>query len=105
MQVSTKINKIKSFIKKRTNEIEKDKVLSTSSRSPVIKPNIVICVKNFSGNPIMCRQFYDTFEAAIDKNENLSNVQKFTYLQRYLEGRAVKCIEGILFQSKIIHKP
>ena len=40
MQVSTKINKIKSFIKKRTNEIEKDKVFSTSSRSPVIKPNI-----------------------------------------------------------------
>ena len=39
IQVSTKINEIKSFIKKHINEIEKDKVSSTSSRSPVIKPN------------------------------------------------------------------
>ena len=47
IQVSTKINEIKSFIKKHINEIEKDKVSSTSSRSPVIKPNkfAEICVK------------------------------------------------------------
>ena len=38
IQVSTKINEIKSFIKKHTNKIEKDKVSSTSSRSPGIKP-------------------------------------------------------------------
>ena len=84
--VSTKINEIKSFIKKHTKEIEKDEVSSTSSRSPVIKPNInlpKLVLKKFSGNPIMWQQFYDTFEAAIDKNENLSNVQKFTYLQAY----------------------
>ena len=43
----------------------------------------------------MWQQFYDTFEAAIDKNENLSNVQKFTYLQGYLEEPALKCIESM----------
>ena len=40
IQVSTKINEVKSFIKKHTNETEKGKVSSMSSRSPVIKPNI-----------------------------------------------------------------
>ena len=40
IHVSTKINEIKSFIKKHTKEIEKDEVSSTSSRSSVIKPNI-----------------------------------------------------------------
>ena len=48
----------------------------------------------------MWHQFYDTFEAAIDKNENLSNVQKFTYLQRYLEGPAVKCIEDMTLSNE-----
>ena len=48
----------------------------------------------------MWQQFYDTFEAAIDKNENLSNVQKFTYLQGYLEEPALKCIEGMTLSNE-----
>ena len=103
IQVSTKINEIKSFIKKQANEIEKDEVSSTSSRSLVIKPNInlpKLVLKKLSGNPIMQQQFHDTFEAAIDKNENLSNLRKFTYLQGYLEGPALKCIEGMTLSNR-----
>ena len=48
----------------------------------------------------MWQQFYDTFEASIDKNENLSNVQKFTYLQGYLERPALKCIEGMTLSNE-----
>ena len=48
----------------------------------------------------MWQQFYDTFEAAIDKNENLSNVQKFTYLQGYLEGPVLKYIGGMTLSSE-----
>ena len=48
----------------------------------------------------MWQQFYDAFEASIDKNENLSNVQKFTYLQGYLEGPALKCIEGMTLSNE-----
>ena len=48
----------------------------------------------------MWQQFYDKFESAIDKNESLSNVQKFTYLQGYLEERALKCIEGMTLSSE-----
>ena len=40
IHVSTKINEIQSFRKKHTKEIENDEVLSMSSRSSVIKPNI-----------------------------------------------------------------
>ena len=48
----------------------------------------------------MCQQFYDTFEATIDKNENLSNIQKLTYLQGYLEGPALKCIESMTLSNE-----
>ena len=48
----------------------------------------------------MWQQFYDTFEASIDKNENLSNVQKFTYLQGYLEGPALKCNEAMTLSKE-----
>ena len=57
-------------------------------------------LKKFSGNLIMWQQFNDIFEAAIDKNENLSNAQKFTYLQGYLEGTALKCIEGMTLSNE-----
>ena len=86
IQIFTKINEIKSFTKKHTKEIEKDKISSASSRLSVIKPNISLpklVTKKLSDNSIVWHQFYDTFEATIDKNENLSNVQKFTYLQGY----------------------
>ena len=86
IQISAKINEIKLFTKKHTKEIEKDKLSSTSNRSSVIKPNISLpklVTKRLSGNSIVWHQFSDIFEAAINKNENLSNVQKFTYLQGY----------------------
>ena len=79
------------------------KISSTSSRSPVIKPNInllKLVLKKFSGNLIMWQQFNDIFEAAINKNENLSNFQKFPYLQGYLEGPALKCIEGMTLPNE-----
>ena len=82
-----------SFIEKHTKEMEKHKVSSTSGRSSVTKPNINlpnVVIKKFSGNPILWQQFYDTFDAAIDKNENLSNAQKFALLQGYLDGLALK---------------
>ena len=48
----------------------------------------------------MWQQFYDTFEAAVDKNENLSNVRTFTYMQGYLEGLTLKCIEGMTLSNE-----
>ena len=98
IHVSIKINEIKSFIKKRTQETEKDEASSTSMGPSVTKPNInlqALVIKKFSGNPIMWQQFYDTFKATIDKKENLSNIQKFTDLQGYLEELPLKCIEGM----------
>ena len=48
----------------------------------------------------MCQQFYDTSEATIDKNENLSIIQKLTYFQGYLEGPALKCIESMTLSNE-----
>ena len=48
----------------------------------------------------MWQQLYVTFEATIDRNENISNIQKFTYLQGYLEEPALKCIEGMALANE-----
>lgn len=49
----------------------------------------------FSGNYDSWLGFYDTFVALIHSNGNLSNVQKFYYLQSCLKGDAAQVIHSI----------
>ena len=66
--------------------------------SSVTKPNInlqALVINDVALATIMWQQFYGTFKATIDKKENLSNIQKFTDLQGYLEELPLKCIEGM----------
>ena len=41
-----------------------------------------------------CQQVYDTFKATIDSIEYLSDVEKFSYLARFLERQAYHSLEG-----------
>jgi hypothetical protein len=43
--------------------------------------------------------FWDSFEAAIDKNEELSSVDKFNYLNTLLEGAAAEAVAGLTLTS------
>ena len=51
-------------------------------------------LKKFSGCPIDWPEFWDAFRIAVDDNEEISEVDKFSYLQHYLEEPAKKVISG-----------
>ena len=46
------------------------------------------------GNPRNWKPFIEAFEAAIHSKDNLSNVEKFTYLKGFLKDTALSTIEG-----------
>ena len=54
-----------------------------------------LTLPTFSGNPLHWLTFWDSFQAAIDLNPNLSGVQKFNYIKGQLDGDAARTIEGL----------
>ena len=52
-------------------------------------------LKVFAGNPIEWTSFWEIFQAAIDSDETLDNVVKFSYLKAHLEGVAADTIAGL----------
>ena len=52
-------------------------------------------LKRFGGDPLEWYMFWDTFESAIDKNEGLDDVSKFSYLKSVLDGKAADCVKGL----------
>ena len=56
-------------------------------------------MKIFSGNPIGWHPFWESFESAIHKNNNLNDVDKFQYRKSLLEGSAAENISGLALTS------
>ena len=52
-------------------------------------------LRKFSGKPQDWQEFWDGFESAIHGNEELSRIDKFSYLKYYLEDAAKKVISGL----------
>ena len=52
-------------------------------------------IKSFGGDPLEWLTFWDSFSAAIDKNLELSDVEKMNYLNGMLKGEAVRAISGL----------
>ena len=53
-------------------------------------------LRKFHGNPIECYPFWESFESAVQKNPNLSGVDKFNYLKSLLVGNALNVIAGLV---------
>ena len=66
--------------------------VSVSRYTGVKLPKLTI--KKFNGDPVNWKNFIQSFEAAVDSKESLSNVEKFTYLKGYLSDSALQSIEG-----------
>ena len=62
-------------------------------RAAVKLPRIEIV--KFAGEFTKWQTFIDSFTAAVDSSETLSNVEKFTYLRGYLEEDALRTIQGL----------
>ena len=57
----------------------------------------------FSGDATHWKSFIEFFEAAVHQNEQLSDVEKYTYLKSYLRGVAAEAIEGLPVTSENYH--
>ncbi|XP_006825480.1 uncharacterized protein LOC102803144 [Saccoglossus kowalevskii] len=66
---------------------------SASRRRTVNLPKLDL--EEFSGDILSWQSFIDTFEAAIDKDDMLDEVNKFQYLRAHVKGEAAKVIEGL----------
>ena len=49
----------------------------------------------FSGEITKFKSFWDSFDSAVNKNANLSSVDKFNYLHALLEGQAAQAIQRL----------
>jgi len=53
-----------------------------------------LTLPTFAGNPLHWLTFWNSFQAAIHLDPNLTGVQKFNYLKPQLEGDAARIIKG-----------
>ena len=70
----------------------------SSSTAPHVKlPKLSI--KKFNGDLTKWVTFWDSFDSSIHKNPSLSNVDKFNYLNSFLESAAAESIAGLTLTS------
>lgn len=63
-----------------------------------------LSLPTFSGDPLQWRTFWDSFDAAVNSNTGLSDVQKFNYLRAQVRGDAARVIVGFpLSDSNYTH--
>ena len=54
----------------------------------------ILSLPTFNGNPLQWQTFWDSFNAAVHSNSNLSGVEKFNYLKAQTSGEAARAISG-----------
>uniref|UniRef100_A0A1X7SED8 Uncharacterized protein n=1 Tax=Amphimedon queenslandica TaxID=400682 RepID=A0A1X7SED8_AMPQE len=74
--------------------------VSTSRLSPVRPPVVSaklpkLMLKSFNGSLVAWTSFWDSFKSAIHDNPSLATIDKFSYLQSLLEGKAKETIAGL----------
>ena len=65
---------------------------SQSTTKPRL-PKLVL--PKFNGEITKFKSFWDSFDSAVNKNADLSSVDKFNYLHALLEGQAARAIQGL----------
>lgn len=55
---------------------------------------------SFDGNVEKWGTFYETFLSTIDQNPNLTDIQKFHYLQSAVQGEAADCLNALALESR-----
>ena len=56
-------------------------------------------LKPYDGDPLKWKTFIDTFECAVNKRDDMTNIEKMTYLTSLCEGEAEACIQGIVMSN------
>ena len=90
--------KIKQFLKSKQETPVSQFHHSSFKQTPTPRMHInlpKINIKPFGGDPLEWLTFWDSFSAAIDKNLELSDVEKMNYLNGTLKGEAARAISGL----------
>ena len=99
-QYSLKIKKfklkLKDFVEKTDSEdteVYNQNIESLRVQTGIKLPKFVL--EKFDGDILRWKQFEESFEAAVHKNERISNVDKFTYLLGYFEKAPLQAVENL----------
>ena len=57
-----------------------------------------LTLRKFSGDPTAWTPFWDSYESAIHRNPDLSDIDKFNYLQSLVEHSAAEAIAGLTLE-------
>ena len=68
---------------------------SATARPTVTAKLPKLTLKSFNGNLVAWTPFWDSFKSAVHDNGSLADIDKFSYLQSLLEGRARETIAGL----------
>ena len=85
----------------KVNDIINKDATSTVTAPSQVSSTQVRCklpkleLPTFNGNPLKWFEFWDQYNASIDSNETISDIDKFSYLKRYLSGKALSTISGL----------
>ena len=64
-----------------------------------IGETLELTLRKFSGDPTAWTPFWDSYESAIHQNPDLSDIDKFNYLQSLVEHSAAEAIAGLTLSS------
>ena len=100
MGQQNKIAKFPRVAKAQVKHEPEEENKSASSKSAMKKeashvklPKIKL--KSFSGNPVEWLSFWDSFQASVDKNSDISGVDKIYCLSELLKGEAARVMQDL----------
>ena len=85
----------KAQVKQKKEENKSASFKSTTKKEAIHVKLPKITLKSFSGNPLEWLSFWDSFQASVDKNSDISGVDKMNYLCGLLKGEAARVIQGL----------
>ena len=88
-------SKLKVLVKEPEVEREPRRESVSSARKVKTMKLPTLTLQKFSGNPTEWPSFWETFKAAIDSDEDMEDVMKFSYLKSYLVGPAAHAVAGL----------
>ena len=78
------------------NELPPIPPAQSSHSQSTTKPRLPkLVLPKFNGEITKFKSFWDSFDSAVNKNADLSSVDKFNYLHALLEGQAARAIQGL----------
>ena len=95
VQVETEVNRTSNALETRSDRssVNERRTFATPRQVKPKLPKLVL--PKFRGDITTFSTFIDSFESAIDKNPELSVIDKFNYLSSLVEGPAARAIQGL----------